>query len=82
MPPRKTFAAMYQSIHFLPAQQSISQTPKHPPNAIIPALQEINQLKSKSARESQPHTSLRWKTRMASGNEEKTRRAKSAKANK
>jgi hypothetical protein len=49
-PPRKTIAAMHQSIHFLPAQQSISQTPKHLPNAIIPALQEFNQLKSKSAR--------------------------------
>jgi hypothetical protein len=48
--PRKTLAAEFQSIHFLPAQQPISQTSRALP-AIIPVRQELNQLKNKSARE-------------------------------
>jgi len=49
--PRKTLATMLQSIHFLPAHHFISQTSRAAP-AIIPILQEFNQLKNKSARRS------------------------------
>jgi len=45
-----THATKLQGIHFLPAQQSISQTSRAIP-AIIPIQQEFNQLKNKSARE-------------------------------
>ena len=40
--PRKTFAAMFQSIHFLPAQQFVKQTRRALP-AIIPNPQRGDQ---------------------------------------
>ena len=71
---------MLQSIHFLPAQQPISQTSRALP-AIIPILQEFNQLKNKSARE-KVLDSFRCQREWRQEIEGKTKRAKETIANK